>query len=578
MQPHNRHQSVTHASSSAMYFLGDHPTPSLSEIREAKNKLENESKNMAPVCREIAADLETPVSAYLKLTAENDDLAYLLESVEGGENLARFSIIGSRPFRVLKTGPKQELKGDPLIHLESEMKKFDTLEFPKLKLPPFSGGAVGYVSYDCVRYFEPTTEKFVAAQKRKMDIPESLFMLCDTIVVFDHVRHSLKIVSHCRLGTGDLSKAYEDAVSRIDQVVETLSRPLPIHSFPVMCGSPRGTSSGSSSAASKRSDSNDAAPSNRGSGETKTRTHLEKLSNVGQSGYENFVRSLKDDISKGNIIQAVPSQRIGAPMPKSTTPFNLYRRLRTINPSPYMFFLRLGGGTFIVGASPEMLCKVDAEGVVETHPIAGTRHRGGTQEEDEALAKELLACEKERAEHIMLVDLGRNDVGRVAVPGSVRVPELMTIVKYSHVQHIVSKCTGKLRADKTIYDAFRSIFPAGTVSGAPKVRAIQLVASLEKERRHIYAGAVGYVSFSGVMDTAIAIRTMVIHDDVAYLQAGGGIVYDSKPFDEYIETINKLAATVRAVEQAGKGTPCVTSPGGARIPHVKRRRLENRNP
>jgi len=551
-----------------MYFLGT-LTPSVEEIEEAAKVSGNQGKNIAPVCREIAADLETPVSAYLKLTAGNDNLAYLLESVEGGENLARFSIIGSKPFGVLKMGADQNLRGDPLSHLEKEMKKYRVLEFPELKLPPFSGGAVGYVGYDAIRYFEPSTETFIAAQKRKMNIPESVFMMCDTIVVFDHVRHSLKIVSHCRLDTPNLHKAYRVAAAKVDDVIATLARPLPVNSVVPMCGSPR-YKKASSASATKTTDDKKGAPGT-------NRTRLEKMSNVGQAGYEGFVRSLQKHIRKGDIIQAVPSQRIGVPMPPTTTAFNLYRRLRTINPSPYMFFLRLGNGTYIVGASPEMLCKVDEDGLVTTHPIAGTRHRGATREEDEALAKELLACEKERAEHIMLVDLGRNDVGRVAKPGSVKVPELMKIVKYSHVQHIVSVVTGQLRDDKTIYDAFRSIFPAGTVSGAPKVRAVQLVAGLETEKRHIYAGAVGYVSFGGVMDTAIAIRTMVIHDGVAYLQAGGGIVFDSKPFDEYVETLNKLAATVRAVEQAGKSPNYVSSPSASSSsgsqPQTKKRRV-----
>jgi len=293
------------------------------------------------------------VSAFIKLTQNNNDLAFLLESVEGGENLARFSLIGSRPFKTLKTGPEEKLKGDPLIHLENEMKNYDCIEFPNLKLPPFIGGAVGYVGYDCVRYFEPSTERFVSAQKAKMKIPESVFMLCDTIVVFDHVRHSLKIVSHVRLDTDDLSSAYESATKRLDFVISRLSSPILSY----------GTSSSSSSRKRK-------------SQEEKKNLDIESMSNVGQSGYESFVKSLKTNITNGDIIQAVPSQRIAIPMRNpndENEAFNLYRRLRMINPSPYMFFLRLGNGTYVAGASPEMLCKFERETrVVTTHPIAGT--------------------------------------------------------------------------------------------------------------------------------------------------------------------------------------------------------------
>jgi len=542
-----------------MYFLGSE-TPTLEQIQHACKEPTNEGKNLAPVCREMAADLETPVSAYLKLTAgSSNNFAYLLESVEGGQNLARFSIIGSKPFNILKTGPKCTLKGDPLKHLEAEMLKYRAIDFPSLKLPPFSGGAVGYVGYDCVRYFEPKTEKFVAAQRDVMGIPDSLFMLCDTIVVFDHVRHSIKVVSHCRLDTGDLAAAYATALARVDAVVQSLAKPLP-SSLQTIRSSPRRH-------APETATSNASAAAKTGSGSSSS--SMEHCSNIGKDGYEGFVKSLKAHIVDGDIIQAVPSQRIAVPLPNTTTPFNLYRRLRTINPSPYMFFLQLGPDTHIVGASPEMLCKVQ-DGVVTTHPIAGTRRRGATTADDEAMAKELLADEKERAEHIMLVDLGRNDVGRVAKAGTVQVPKLMEIVKYSHVMHIVSVVTGQLREDKSIYDAFRSIFPAGTVSGAPKVRAMQLVAGLERERRHIYAGSVGYVSFSGVMDTAIAIRTMVINKGIVYLQAGGGIVYDSVPHDEYVETMNKLAATIHAVEQAGKTTSTVI-PAVADPPQKKQR-------
>ncbi|KAJ8569564.1 hypothetical protein ON010_g5699 [Phytophthora cinnamomi] len=282
---------------------------------------------------------------------------------------------------------------------------------------------------------------------------------------------------------------------------------------------------------------------------TTSKIDLEAASNVGRAGYMGFVKKLKEHIVDGDIFQAVPSQRLAVDLPKDVTSLDLYRQMRAINPSPYMFFLDMGEDFQIVGASPEMLVKVDHDRVVETHPIAGTRHRGANDEEDDALEKDLLADEKERAEHIMLVDLGRNDVGRVAKPGSVRVERLMQIEKYSHVMHIVSVVKGDLREDRTVYDAYRAMFPAGTLSGAPKVRAMELICSLETERRGVYSGSVGYFSFSGFLDTAIAIRTMVVKDGKVYSQAGGGIVYDSDPQAEYMETVNKLGSAVKTLEK-----------------------------
>ena len=461
--------------------------------------------NLAPVYREVAADLETPVSAYLKV--REGRYSFLLESVEGGERLARYSFIGANPYQVIRTGPGEAYEGDPLKPLEEALAGLKAVEMPGL--PRLTGGAVGYVSYEAIRHFEP---RVPANEDDPVGIPEAMFLLCDSMVVFDHVRHTIRAVAHCRLD-GDIEASYEEASRKIDRILERLSPPLalPVEEVAEVA-----------------------------------RVSAQGVSNVGREGYELMVERIREDVVGGEIIQAVPSQRIRRPT--SVHPFTIYRQLRTVNPSPYMFYLDLDDFQ-IVGASPEMLVRVE-DGVVTTHPIAGTRPRGATPEEDDALAEELLGDEKERAEHIMLVDLGRNDVGRVAEPGTVRVDQLMEIERYSHVMHIVSRVSGQLREDRTPYDAFRSVFPAGTVSGAPKVRAMEIIAELEQERRGIYAGAVGYASFAGSLDTCIAIRTMVVKDGNAYLQAGGGIVYDSEPPTEYQESVNKMLALERAIDQA----------------------------
>ncbi|OQR84496.1 anthranilate synthase component I [Achlya hypogyna] len=481
-------------------------------------------KNLLPVYLDVTADLDSPVSVYLKLVQHQPPTtqSFLLESIAPGENISRYSFIGTNPFKTLVSGPHCAHAGDPLVQLEREMANFRLISLPELTLP-MTGGAVGYCSFDAVRHFEPTVGPFVDAQKDVFQIPESIYMLFDTVVVFDHVFHSLKIVTHCRLdkpGT-TLAVEYADAAQRIIDVRARIESALPR-----TCSS---------------SHVNDKTAT--------TAVDYNALSNVGEVNYMGFVDKLKEHIVDGDIFQAVPSHRLNVPLPEYVSSFDLYRQMRVINPSPYMFYLNLGNGLEVVGASPEMLVKVDHDGIVETHPIAGTRHRGRTPAEDQALAEELLADEKERAEHIMLVDLGRNDVGRVAVPGSVRVEALMAIEKYSHVMHIVSVVKGQLRPDKTIYDAYRALFPAGTLTGAPKVKAMQLICSLERERRGIYGGSVGYVSFGGVLDTAIAIRTIVVHNRRAYCQAGAGIVFDSNPAAEYNETVIKLGSAVRTVEK-----------------------------
>jgi anthranilate synthase component 1 len=477
--------------------------PSLEEVKALAATGEG---NLVPIYREVTADLETPVSAFLKVCS--GPYSFLFESVTGGENLARYSFIGTRPYRVLKTGPGQEYDGDPLIPLEEEMARFKAIAVPGL--PAFTGGGVGYVAYDAVRHYEP---RVVPPELDVFGIPEAAFMFCDSLVVFDHTRHTIKVIAHCRLD-GDIEEAYAAAAGQIEDTVERLNSPnivLPEQEVGAVL-----------------------------------RTNGKAESNVGREGYELMVERIREYVISGDVIQTVPSQRLARRT--GVHPFNIYRQLRTVDPSPYMFYVNMGDFQ-IIGASPELLVRVE-NGEVVTHPIAGTRRRGATAADDEALAAELLADEKERAEHIMLVDLGRNDVGRVATPGTVRVTRMMEIEKYSHVMHIVSHVTGQLAEGKTAFDAFRAIFPAGTVSGAPKVRAMEIIAELEPSKRGVYAGAVGYSSFAGSLDTCIAIRTMLVKDGVVYFQAGGGIVYDSEPEAEYIETVNKMGAVMRALDQA----------------------------
>ncbi|ETV80386.1 anthranilate synthase component I [Aphanomyces astaci] len=479
-------------------------------------------KDLLPIYLDLTADLDTPVSVYLKLRQQQTGdvkQSFLLESIFPGENIARYSLIGTDPLKTLLSGPNCAYKGDPLVQLEQEMKTFRVVHLPELDVP-MTGGAVGYCSFDAVRHFEPTVGPFVDKQTDIFGIPESMYMLFNTIVVFDHVFHSLKVVTHVNIH-GDFDAEYQAASDRILAIQGVLDAPL-------------ARSSSSAHVNDKTA---------------LTEVDYEAISNVGRDKYMNFVTTLKTHIVDGDIFQAVPSHRLNIPLPATVTSFDLYRQMRVINPSPYMFYLDFADGLEVVGASPEMLVKVNHERIVETHPIAGTRRRGHTAADDAALADELLADEKERAEHIMLVDLGRNDVGRVAVPGSVKVEALMKIEKYSHVMHIVSVVKGELRQDKSIYDAYRALFPAGTLTGAPKVKAMQLICGLEQERRGIYGGSVGYIGFNGVLDTAIAIRTIVVHNRRVYCQAGAGIVYDSDPAAEYHETIIKLGSAVRTVEK-----------------------------
>ncbi|KAJ2816724.1 anthranilate synthase component 1 [Coemansia sp. 'formosensis'] len=414
----------------------------------------------------------------------------------------------------MKTGANEGVQCDPLIPLEKELSSVRYVQVPGLPRGSATGGAFGYISYDCVQYFEPRT---ACDLPDPIGVPESIFLFCDSVVAFDHLYKQLKVITHIRVPDDitkeALSVLYDDAIKTIRENISVLyadSIPFP-EQQPIQLGG-------------------------------------QFVSNTGEEGYKAMVLGLKEHIVKGDIIQAVPAQRITRPT--TLHPFNAYRYLRTLNPAPYMFYFDFDGFQ-VVGASPEMLARVQG-GQVYNHPIAGTRKRGKTPEEDDQLAAELLADQKERAEHVMLVDLGRNDLNRVCKPDSVKADKLMVVERFSHVMHIVSNLSGELREGMTGFDAFRSILPAGTLSGAPKVRAVQLIYEAEKERRGIYGGALGHFSFSGDLDTCIGIRTMVFKDGNAYIQAGAGVVHDSVPVSEWQETMSKAMSNLTTIEEAEK--------------------------
>jgi anthranilate synthase component 1 len=475
-----------------------------------------------PVVKEVIADLLTPVSAFLKI-AEHSDYAFLFESVEGGERVARYSFLGKDPVLVLRTrsgrttldrsGVRTDTSEPFIVVLRRLMAEFRSPYVPGL--PRFTGGAVGFIGYDASPMFEPALQKAWedAAWPAETAEDDAGFMLFDTVLAFDHVKHRILIVANARITTDeDLQALYQFACAKIQFLERELERGLS-HT------EPPGT----------------AAP--------------EMQANQTRERFEAGVRTIKERIAAGDIYQAVLSQRFEARI--TADPFTVYRALRHVNPSPYMYFIRLGGLS-IVGSSPEMLVRVEGRRA-ETHPIAGTRPRGGNDEEDLRLAEELKRNEKERAEHVMLVDLGRNDLGRVCEFGSVRVPQYMALEKYSHVMHLVSTVDGKLAEDQDHLDALVACFPAGTVSGAPKIRAMQILSSLEPTRRDVYAGAVGYIDFAGNLDFCIAIRTITIRDGVARVQAGAGIVADSNPAAEYEETRDKARALIQALGMAEEG-------------------------
>ena len=472
--------------------------------------------NVVPVSKVLAADLETPVSAYLKLAADRTH-SFLLESVEGGEKIGRYTYLGADPFLIveargervdlIRDGERTRRKGNVFEILRETAAEFRPAHIEGV--PPFSAGAVGFVGYDAVRLIEPRIPPF---KKDDLRIPDAVFMFFSTLLAFDHVKHQIHVIANVRCDEwkGKLKKGYDQACRRIAKIEKRLAVRLRMPP----------------AKASKKP--------------------VSVRSNFGKKQFYSAVKKAKKYIRAGDIFQVVLSQRLA--MKPEVPPFQIYRALRMVNPSPYMFYLHLDD-TVILGSSPEMLVKVEGDRV-EYRPIAGTRPRGKTEAEDRALAADLLADEKELAEHVMLVDLGRNDVGKVCEYGSVKVPEFKIVENYSHVMHIVSSVLGKLRPGRDAFDTLEACFPAGTVSGAPKVRAMEIIAELEPTRRGVYSGSVMYLDFSGNLNSCIAIRTMMVRKNKAYLQVGAGIVADSVPEKEWDETMNKAGALLNAVEVA----------------------------
>ncbi|CAH1197196.1 anthranilate synthase component I [Paenibacillus sp. 2RAB27] len=491
-------------------------TPELQEvIRLSKDY------NLIPVVRHLLADTETPIRVFQHLYQE--PRAFLLESVEGGVKWARYSFLGSDPFLMItakhgkttvETGSEKKITDEkPIEVLKAYLRSYSS---PQLAdLPRFTGGAVGFFGYDLLQYYE----KLPAHQIDDLQMNDIQFMFCDQVIVFDHFKQQIKVIANLHVPQfatdADIAKAYQATCEKIDATIEKIKRPL---SSDTMTHNP--------------------IVSEPDLGEIR--------SNITKDKFIANVNKAKEYIRAGDIFQVVLSQRFE--METTVSPLQVYRVLRTMNPSPYMYVLKMDDEV-IVGTSPELLVRVEEE-KVETRPIAGTRPRGKTPEEDHALELELLADEKERAEHLMLVDLGRNDIGRVSEFGTVKCDTFMDIERYSHVMHIVSNVSGKIAKDKDFFDAFLSCMPAGTVSGAPKLRAMGIIAELEPESRGSYAGAIGYLGFSGNLDTCITIRTIVFKKGKAYVQAGAGIVWDSVPESEYQETVNKATALLKSIRMA----------------------------
>lgn len=490
-------------------------TPSLREFKNLAAR-----GNLIPVCEEIHFDWETPISAFRKI--EDGKFSFLFESVEGGEKWGRYSFLGSGPshlfrskgeeFEILKNGNvlRQGREKDPLRALQAFLEEYQPV--PQDSLPRFFGGAVGYASYDAVRSWERIPELLA----QDLNLYDSYFMIMDTLLVFDNVRQKIKVIANVILdGSQPLEDAYRQAEEKIQRIKASLHSPAS-PSPPKKSFSPSSLSS-----------------------------------NLSPEEFRQKVERAKEYIQAGDVIQVVLSQRFSTAL--HCEPFDVYRALRSINPSPYLFYMQMDD-TVLLGASPEVMVRLEGK-QIELRPLAGTRRRGKTQEEDRRMEQDLLADEKERAEHIMLVDLGRNDVGRVAEIGSVEVTELMGVERYSHVMHIFSNVRGLLAPGKTAFDVFRATFPAGTVSGAPKIRAMEIIEELEPVRRGPYAGAVGYFGFSKNMDTCITIRSILIKDGKAYIQVGAGIVADSEPEKEFEETLNKAQAIFQSIRQAEEGLP-----------------------
>jgi anthranilate synthase component 1 len=487
--------------------------------------------NVIPVVRRLLADTETPIRVFQHLS--RDKRAFLLESVEGGVKWARYSFIGTDPFLVLKLKKnyvtleqngkiESHLTDQPLLLLREKLRSYRSPAMPEL--PPFTGGAIGFFGYDLLQYYE---KKLPPHPTDDLQMDDMQFMFCDRVIVFDHFKQQVLVIGNVHIANGasdaDIEIAYEETCHAIDETIRRLQQPLPVLK------------------------SNGTPPQDPELGEIS--------SNLTKQQFIDNVNQAKEYIRAGDIFQVVLSQRFH--IETEVDPLQVYRVLRTMNPSPYMYVLKLDDEV-IVGTSPELLVKVD-NGIVETRPIAGTRPRGKTPEQDLELEKELLADEKERAEHVMLVDLGRNDLGRVSVFGTVKCNSYMEVERYSHVMHIVSNVTGQLRPDKDFFDAFLSCLPAGTVSGAPKIRAMEIIAELENEARGAYAGAIGYLGFSGNLNTCITIRTIIFKNGKAFVQAGAGIVWDSVPENEYEETVNKAKGMLKAIRSAEAAFPAAQS-------------------
>ncbi len=481
-------------------------------------RLEKQGYNRIPVMREVLADLDTPLSVYLKLA--NQPYSYLFESVQGGEKWGRYSIIGlpcknrlvvsGHDITLIENGEtRHETHADPLAFIEAYQQRFRVA--PVEHLPRFSGGLVGYFGYDTIRFIESRLSE--CPNPDTLGTPDSLLMLSEDLVVFDNLRGRLYLITHADLDRGD---TLADCEQQLDLLREQLRQPTPMTQSPAA---------------------------------TRNIRETDFVSGFTEAGYKAAVERIRQYILDGDAMQVVVSQRMS--IPYAALPLDLYRALRCLNPSPYLYYLDLGD-FHIVGSSPEILTRLE-DGIVTVRPIAGTRRRGRTEAEDQALEAELLADPKELAEHLMLIDLGRNDAGRVAKTGSVRLTDKMIIERYSHVMHIVSNVTGELKDGMTAIDVLRATFPAGTVSGAPKIRAMEIIDELEPVKRGVYSGAVGYLAWNGNMDTAIAIRTAVIKDGTLHIQAGAGIVADSRPDLEWEETMNKGRAIFRAVQAAEGG-------------------------
>lgn len=502
------------------------------QLRDSAMQQRSERRLLLPVYSDILADMETPVSAYCKTARQ--PYTFLLESVAGGEHVARYSFIGINPYLVMiQRGETVQLKHmyysigddavvtstdevvpchDPLSFIEAELNQYQLVELPNTaqnELPKFYGGAVGYLAYETIARFE----RVPVPERNTLDLPLAVMSFTETVLVFDHARHRVRAVTHLHLDAPNLEAEYQRVCALLDEVQRCLSRPTQLPQEPQPL--------------------HDSAV-------------LQVTSNHTQASFEHMVERSIEYIRAGDIFQVVPSQRLSRHV--NAAPFTVYRALRAINPSPYMFYLDLQD-FHVIGASPELLVRYEDDEVT-IRPIAGTRPRGTDRTGDEQLAEDLKRDPKERAEHVMLLDLARNDVGRVSRPGSVQVSEMMEIERYSHVMHLVSNVRGRLRPGMTPFEALRAGFPAGTVSGAPKIRAMEIISELEGEQRGVYAGAVGYFSHTGNQETAIALRTMVMKDGRAYVQAGGGVVADSVPVNEYQESLNKARALLRALDEA----------------------------